>query len=319
MDKRAPLRQFYEDKANKAQADKQYADRTAQLVALQSTMIGAFNHLIKYMDGKTTKTEVINQLKSISTPDVDKVVVALSKLDQDVLDSRIDLKPLLEAMNGVKRELSLIPKSHAPQIEQKDSIKVSNLDDVKLDTTELIKAVKALDLKVDVKAPVVNVEKTNLKPLQDVMLDLLKAINKQKPVEIPKFPEVPKTDLAKVEKKLDQSNKHLKEIAEKRFGSGGGGGGNGTPYINAGGNAVNVTLDQGAVPTASVALAVRIDDTTTANTTYIGKAPVGSAEGAAVWQIARLDTSSGLTKTWASGDSLYNNVWSDRATTITYS
>jgi len=60
-------------------------------------------------------------------------------------------------------------------------------------------------------------------------------------------------------------------------------------------------------------LAVRIDDTTTANTTYIGKAPIGSATSSAVWQIAKLDTSSGLIKTWAAGSSSFNQVWNDRA------
>jgi len=242
IDKRKDLRQHYTDQATQQAMDSQHVAKMAQLGALESTIIDAFNHLIRYMDGTTSKTEVVNQLQSISTPDVDKVVMALSKLDGDVLASKIDLKPVVDALNVVKRELSLIPKSHPKQIEQKDSIKVSNLSDVKLDTTDLIKAVQALDLKVDVKAPIINTEKTDLKPLRDVMLDLLKAVNKQEPVVIPKFPDLPITDLSKVEKKLDQSNKHLKEIAEKKFGGGGGGGGNGTPYIDATGNAVNVQL-----------------------------------------------------------------------------
>ena len=64
--------------------------------------------------------------------------------------------------------------------------------------------------------------------------------------------------------------------------------------------------------------ATRIDDTTTANTTYIGKAPIGSATSSAVWQISKLDTSSGLIKTWADGDASFNNVWDDRVS-ISYS
>lgn len=65
-------------------------------------------------------------------------------------------------------------------------------------------------------------------------------------------------------------------------------------------------------------LAVRIDDVTTADTTYIGKASIGSTPSLPVWQIAKLDTSSGLVKTWAVGSASYSNVWDDRATTITY-
>lgn len=70
--------------------------------------------------------------------------------------------------------------------------------------------------------------------------------------------------------------------------------------------------------TSGVAMANRIDDTTTANTTYIGNAPVGSATSSAVWQIKKLDTSSGLITTWADGDASFNNVWDDRAS-LSYS
>ena len=245
MDKRAPLRQYYDDKANQAKSDKQHADRIAQIGAFEDSMVKAFTALIQFMDGKTTKTEVVNQLKSISTPDVDKVVTAISKLDADVLANKLDLKPLEAILDGVKREGSLIPKSHAT-CEQKDSVKVTNLDEVKFDTSDLEKAIKGLKLdpKIDVKAPIVNVDKPDLKPLQDVMLDLLKAVQK---IELPKQ-EFPKTDLSKVEKKLDESNKHLKAITEKRFGGGGGGGGNGTPYIGQDGKASYIVkgFDPGA-------------------------------------------------------------------------
>ena len=245
MDKRAPLRQYYDDKANQAKSDKQHADRIAQIGAFEDSMVKAFTALIQFMDGKTTKTEVVNQLKSISTPDVDKVVTAISKLDADVLANKLDLKPLEAILNGVKREVSLIPKSHAT-FEQKDSVKVTNLDEVKFDTSDLEKAIKGLKLdpKIDVKAPIVNDDNPDLKPLKDVMLDLLKAVQK---IELPKQ-EFPKTDLSKVEKKLDESNKHLKAITEKRFGGGGGGGGNGTPYIGQDGKASYIVkgFDPGA-------------------------------------------------------------------------
>jgi hypothetical protein len=68
---------------------------------------------------------------------------------------------------------------------------------------------------------------------------------------------------------------------------------------------------------SSPALAVRIDDTTTANTTYIGKATIGSATSSAVWQIAKLNTSSGLIKTWADGSSSFDQIWDNR-TSLTY-
>lgn len=247
MDKRADLRQYYQAQASNKLAEQRHAAIIAKYGELENTMVRSFGALIKFIDGKTTKTEVVNQLKSISTPDVDKVVRAISKLDADMLASKLDLAPLLKALDGVKSELSQIPKS-LPEFEQRDTVSVSNLDEVQFDTTALEKAIKGLKLdpKIDVKSPVVNIDAPDLSPLQGIMLDLLKAVKAQK---YPEFPEIPKTDLSKVEKKLDESNKHLKVISEKRFGGGGGGGGNGTPYVDDVGAPKNVVLtSDGSIP-----------------------------------------------------------------------
>lgn len=64
------------------------------------------------------------------------------------------------------------------------------------------------------------------------------------------------------------------------------------------------------------ALSVRIDDTADP-TIYIGKAPIGSTTASAVWQIAKLDTSSGLIKTWADASSSFNQIWDNRSS-LTY-
>lgn len=52
--------------------------------------------------------------------------------------------------------------------------------------------------------------------------------------------------------------------------------------------------------------------------TYVGQADPGSAEGSAVWQIKRIDETSGLITLWADGDSLFDNIWSNYAS-LTYS
>lgn len=72
----------------------------------------------------------------------------------------------------------------------------------------------------------------------------------------------------------------------------------------------------GFLETLTATQAVIIDDTTTPDTTYIGKAAVGSSTSDPVWQVAKLDTSSGLTKTWA-GTAGFDQVWDDRAS-LTY-
>lgn len=315
MDKRAGLRQEFAGLANEAKREQQYKQRTAQLDALESTVVDAFTALIRFMDGKTTKTEVVNQLKSISTPDVDKVVVAISNLDKDVLANKLDLKPLEQGLNALKRELSLIPKTLPKIPEQRDSVKVTNLSEVKLDTSAVEKAIKALKLdpKIDVKAPMVSVDAPNLKPLQDAMLDLLKAVQKIK------IPEVPKTDLKTLEdeakstnKKLDTANKKLQELIEKRVG-GGGGGGSGTSFVDENGNLTYVETINGSIPVASSSPIYKLllDDYTTPSVTYVGKAALGSATSSAVWQIQKIDETTGMSITWAQ-TGLFTAKWDDR-------
>ena len=65
------------------------------------------------------------------------------------------------------------------------------------------------------------------------------------------------------------------------------------------------------IRTGEPPLATRIDDSSDP-TIYIGKAPVTSATSSAVWQIAKLDTSSGLIKTWA-GSAGFTQIWDNRA------
>lgn len=240
MNKRSDQVKYYDNKAREAELNVQFKNRTAQLESLEKTLIDGINHLVKFMAGQTTKTEVVNHLKEISTPDIEKLLPELEKLQKGVLDSKTDIKPLIDALNALKREVSLIPKT-LPKFEQKESVKVSNLAEIKLDTSKVEEAIKKIKFEAN---PVVNVEKPDFKPVQDILLDILKAFNKNK-VEIPKsfevsnLKDIPATDLTKVEKKLDESNKQLKVIAEKKFG-GGGGGGNGTPYTTPDGKPVNV-------------------------------------------------------------------------------
>lgn len=293
-------------------ADKQYQDRTAQLNALDDTIVKAFSVLIQFMDGKTTKTEVTNQLKSISTPDVDKVVQAVLKLDKDILSNKLDLKPVTDALNGMKRELGLIPKSLPKIPEAKDSVKVTNLDEIKLDTSEVVSAIKAL--KLEAKAPIINEKDVDLKPLQNVMLDLLKAVQNQKPVVIPEFPKIPETDLSKVEKKLDESNKHLKAIVDKPVG-GGGGGGNGSPYVDSTGKMVYVEVTPaGKIPVDTAAatyITILRANAGDPDITYVGKAIPGTATSDAAWQIARLDENTNLDLLYADSGA-FTQVYDDR-------
>lgn len=56
---------------------------------------------------------------------------------------------------------------------------------------------------------------------------------------------------------------------------------------------------------------------TVGDVTYIGKAAIGSLVTDPVWQIKKLDKSSGLAITWADGDSNFNNIF-DSCTELEY-
>ena len=57
----------------------------------------------------------------------------------------------------------------------------------------------------------------------------------------------------------------------------------------------------------------RIDDTTTPNITYIGKARAGTAEDSADWQIKVVDETTAVVMVlFADGDENFDNSWEDR-------
>lgn len=62
--------------------------------------------------------------------------------------------------------------------------------------------------------------------------------------------------------------------------------------------------------------AVRLDDTTTASVTYIGKAEIGTATSAPRWAIQKMDETGNLSITWADGNAEFDNVWDNRASLV---
>ncbi len=57
---------------------------------------------------------------------------------------------------------------------------------------------------------------------------------------------------------------------------------------------------------------------TVGSVTYVGVAVVGSLASDNVWQIKKIDETSGVVITWADGNSDFDNVWDNRAS-LTYS
>ena len=78
-----------------------------------------------------------------------------------------------------------------------------------------------------------------------------------------------------------------------------------------------VSTGQGFKFADSIKQAIQIDTSVT-NVVYLGYAAIGSSTGASVWQILKINTSSGAAFTWADGDSNFDNEWDER-TNLSYS
>jgi len=87
----------------------------------------------------------------------------------------------------------------------------------------------------------------------------------------------------------------------------------------------NATTDDRAIVSAAgrlqvdagaSAFAIQVDDYSTSNIVYLGQANPGSLTNVAVWQIKKIDLTTGVAITWANGNSLFTNKWTDRLTII---
>lgn len=322
------LKQINDENAQKALAQQQHTDLLSGIIQVSNTAIETTTSLIKYLEGTVSKVHVVNQLEEIGTPDALLVVDAINSLHATLQTHKdTDLSEVTSVMKAILEESKKIPKE-LPELKEREdkdySDQFKSLESAVASVEKVIKAQKLI-----AEAPIVNVAPTDvkvdapdLKPLQTAIKGVVTAVNK---IVIPEY----KTDNKAVEELLKKSNKLLKEIVEKPVGGGGGGGGRVSPYQTGVNAPAFVTLEaDGSIPVTVVAggsaaaqTVSKIDDTTTANVVYIGKAELTGAAiltSGAVWQIKKLDTSSlALDKKWADGDSSYNNVWDNRAS-LTY-
>lgn len=65
-------------------------------------------------------------------------------------------------------------------------------------------------------------------------------------------------------------------------------------------------------------LDLRLDDTTTANMTYIWEATIWTATSSALWKIKRLNETTWLVVWWADSNANFDNIWDNRAS-LSYS
>jgi len=319
MDSIEAIKQINEKKKLLTLEQKRFAEDQLANLQTQEVILRSFRSLVDYLENRIGKTVVLNQLKEIGTPDALLVMDAVNSLHETIKShENTDLTEITSVMRELLEEARQIPKELPEQ-------KEIELQDYTKQFSSLESAVRAVEKvvkqqKLVAEAPIINVPEANvqveapdLKPLQTSIKDVVRAI---KSIVIPEY----KTDNAKVEKLIQKSNKLLTELLEKPVGGGGGGSSRATPY-GMNGVPTFVELVDGKVPvSATLEQGVYkkiIDDTTTANVTYIGEAALGTATSAASWRIKKIDESSGVVITWSGTG--FDAIWNNRATTVGYS
>ena len=237
------LKQLNEQKNADAIEQKRHAELLLDNTNTQEVIVKSFAKLVEYLDRKVTKTEVVNQLREISTPDVENVVTALASLHDTLKKHKnVDLSQVTSVMQGVLDEVKQIPKDNPKLPEQKFVDYSKQLVQLEKSLQSVEKAIKAQELKVDapvvnVPETVVNVDKPDLAPIEKSITtsskDVVKAV---KGIKMPEF----KTK--SIEDLLKKTNKLLDGLPEL-MPSGGGGGGSSWPAINSAGTPLPLNLD----------------------------------------------------------------------------
>lgn len=238
-------------KVEKAVENAKHNDLVLSNMRTQEVLLKSFASLVDFLDKKTTRTEIVNQLEEIGTPDALKVVEAVNSL-HDTLKTHenTDLSGVTKVLQDLLKETKQIPKQlpEIPKTEIPDNSK--HLDNLLKAVQSLEKVVKSQELKVE--APVVNVPETkvnvdapDLKPIEDSVKasskELVKAV---KSLIIPDYSEHNK----EVEKQLKKLNKLIDEFLDAPSGGAGGGGGIAS-FTNSSGVVTQVQLtSSGAVP-----------------------------------------------------------------------
>lgn len=216
-------------KEQKAVADKlaaqRHAESLAKIDALATSNLQIMRSFVGYLNKRTSKTEVTNQLDSIATPDALKVVEIIKKLDKTVKDKTIDWAPMQEALKPIADILQ-------QQLDKEDpeAIEIPEIDYQKITDSFGAAIAKLAAPVVNVAAPVVkipkpdapiiNTEKVDLAPFVNEVLQVLTDFRVWTQDQLPE-----PIDLAQVEELLTKNNELLTKLSKKNFGGSGGGGG----------------------------------------------------------------------------------------------
>lgn len=204
-----------------------HAESLAKIDALAQSNLDIMRSFVAYLNKRTSKTEITNQLRSIATPDALKLIPIIQALDKTVKDKKVDLTPVTDALKPIFDELSKLPKEHPKAGKQFE------FDYTKIEALGKVFKTAISQIKLTVEAPIINVPKADAPIINTEKVDLTPFVNEVLQVltdfriwtQDQEFPEA--IDLTNVEKLLTDSKGLLTKIEKKNFGGGGGGGGGG--------------------------------------------------------------------------------------------
>lgn len=207
-----------------------------------------------------------------------------------------ELKGFKDSVDELKSAISELP----------DTVKVDDIDGI-------VDAIREIELK----SPDVILPKTKDIDVIGLVASIINAINAlgarieaNKPAPQGQKP----LDYVPYRRVIKVGNAFQFDDTETPVAQGGGGGG-GTPTVD---GYVPVVNPDGSVIGGASSYDKIIDLDTTPDIIYIGQAAIGSALNDDVWQIKKVDTTSGAVIGWANSAATFTNVWDNRAS-LTYS
>jgi 5,10-methenyltetrahydromethanopterin hydrogenase len=111
MDQFGKVKQARDQRLHKEAETIRHEEVITQSIQTQETILRAFSSFVDYLDNRVGKTEVVNQLKTIGTPDAFRVVDALNSLHETLkTHENTDLTEVTAIMQAVLDEAKQIPK-----------------------------------------------------------------------------------------------------------------------------------------------------------------------------------------------------------------
>jgi len=235
----------------------------------------------QHSESTKLQTELLDELRSLNESINDQKTIDISELSDQVskISEAVDIKEQLELLAA------------------------------KLDFKPQEVDLSGIEMAIKDSKPVINVD---LEDMKKAIIEIRERVEANKAPEQGQQP----GDYVPYRRVIKVGNVLL--FDDNITGSGGArGGGNGTPYVDSEGIAKNVVLNpDGSIPvTATLGTTnytTRIEeDSGDSNITYIGKAAIGSATSSAVWQIQKIDETTGMVITWG-GTGAFDQVWNNR-------